>query len=46
MGMRPRNELYESLKDKVKDIYLVGDALKPGKAMDAMRQGLEVGIRV
>ncbi|MDP3955057.1 MAG: FAD-dependent oxidoreductase, partial [bacterium] len=24
MGMRPRNELYESLKGKVKDIYLIG----------------------
>jgi len=46
MGVRPRNQLYESLKDRVKELYLIGDALKPGKAMDAMRQGLETGIRI
>lgn len=46
MGVRPRNDLYESLKDKVKEIYLIGDALKPGKAVDAMRQGLEAGVKI
>lgn len=46
LGVRSQKELYERLKGKVQEIYLIGDALKPGKAMDAMRQGLETGIMI
>ncbi len=42
-GMKPVNKLYEKLKDSVKEIYLVGDAKKPRKAIDAIYEGAHVG---
>ena len=42
-GMEPVNKLYEKLKDSVKELYLIGDAKEPRKAIDAIYEGAHVG---
>ena len=46
VGARPVNGLYEQLRKKVKEIYLIGDAKKPRKALEAVREGFEIGLRI
>lgn len=38
----PNNALFDALKDKVKDIYLIGDGNKPSLIVDAIAQGWSV----
>jgi len=42
-GMESINNLYEKLKDSVKELYLIGDAKEPRKAIDAIYEGAHVG---
>ena len=46
IGVEPVNDLYEEFKDQVEEIYLIGDAKKPRKALEAVREGLEVGLKI
>lgn len=46
MGVEPVNDLYEEFKDQVPEIYLIGDAKKPRKALEAVREGFEVGLKI
>lgn len=49
VGTASNNELYNILsdeKDKLGEIYLVGDALKPRKALDAIREGAETALKL
>jgi len=43
IGMRSRNEIVDEIKGKVKEVYVIGDAVKPRRGVDAMREGAEVG---
>jgi 2,4-dienoyl-CoA reductase (NADPH2) len=45
-GVESVNDLYEEFKDQVEEIYLIGDAKKPRKALEAVREGLEVGLKI
>ena len=45
-GMRPVDELYESLKNKVAEIHLIGDAKDPRKAIEAIYEGAEIGLAI
>jgi 2,4-dienoyl-CoA reductase-like NADH-dependent reductase (Old Yellow Enzyme family)/thioredoxin reductase len=45
-GVGPANQLYEELKGQVSEIYLIGDAQSPRKALEAVREGLEVGLKI
>lgn len=45
-GMQPNNALYEVLKHKVEEIHLIGDSKDPRKALDAIREGAEAGLRL
>ena len=42
-GVKAVNTLYESLKERVPEIYLIGDAKAPRKALEAIAEGLAVG---
>lgn len=42
-GSRPDSELCEQIKEKVKEVYLIGDAVMPRKALDAVHQGYLAG---
>ena len=45
-GTRAVNDLYEKLKERVPEIYLIGDAKAPRKALEAVAEGLAVGRTV
>ncbi len=38
LGHTPNATLYEELKDKSSDVYLVGDAMRTGHIVDAVYQ--------
>jgi 2,4-dienoyl-CoA reductase (NADPH2) len=42
-GTKPVNALYQKLKDRAPEIYLIGDAKNPRKALEAVAEGLAVG---
>jgi 2,4-dienoyl-CoA reductase-like NADH-dependent reductase (Old Yellow Enzyme family)/thioredoxin reductase len=46
MGSKPRNDLARSLKDLVGENYLIGDCLEPRRALEAISEGAEVGLRL
>jgi NADPH-dependent 2,4-dienoyl-CoA reductase/sulfur reductase-like enzyme len=46
MGVKPLNELSEKIKDKVAEVYIIGDAKEPRNAQDAIEEGSLVGRKV
>jgi 2,4-dienoyl-CoA reductase-like NADH-dependent reductase (Old Yellow Enzyme family)/thioredoxin reductase len=46
LGSIPNNELAESLKGKVAEVYIVGDASKPREVMEALLEGEEVALKI
>ncbi|MFC2027320.1 FAD-dependent oxidoreductase [Chloroflexota bacterium] len=46
LGVKSRNELVSDIKSMVKNLHVIGDAAGPGRAIDAVRQGYEIGIRI
>ncbi len=46
VGSIPENSLYDALKDKVKEIYTIGDAKEPGNIGEALRSATEVGVKM
>jgi len=46
IGAQPLNELVTALKDVVEELYVIGDAAAPRRAVDAIREGAETGCRI
>jgi NADPH-dependent 2,4-dienoyl-CoA reductase/sulfur reductase-like enzyme len=46
LGSIPNDELVESLKAKVPEVYAVGDASKPREVMEAVLEGEEVALKI
>jgi len=46
LGVKSRDDLAEALSGVVPEIRVIGDAARPGKGVDAIRQGTEIGRRV
>jgi len=46
LGSISNNDLFESLKDKVSDLYVIGDASKPREVMEALLEGEEVALKI
>lgn len=46
VGTKPNDGLYEELKNKVKEIYKIGDCVKPRKAIDATREAAELALKI
>ena len=46
LGSISNNDLLESLKDKVSDLYVIGDASKPREVMEALLEGEEVAFKI
>ncbi len=42
MGARALDELSGKIKDKVAEVYVIGDAKEPRKALEAIAEGAEV----
>jgi 2,4-dienoyl-CoA reductase (NADPH2) len=45
-GAKPEKSLEEQLKPIVKEIHVIGDAAGPRKALDAVREGFLVGLKI
>lgn len=43
-GFKPENALYNKLRSKIVDLYLIGDANKVANIMDAIWSGNEIGL--
>ena len=46
LGSTPDDELVESLKRKVPEVYVVGDASKPREVMEALFEGEEIALKI
>ncbi len=46
VGTKPNDGLYEKLKDKVPEIYKIGDCVKPRKAIDATHEAFELALKI
>jgi 2,4-dienoyl-CoA reductase (NADPH2) len=46
LGSKPIHHLWDLLKEKVKEAYLIGDALQPRKALEAIHEGFFIGLRL
>jgi 2,4-dienoyl-CoA reductase-like NADH-dependent reductase (Old Yellow Enzyme family)/thioredoxin reductase len=46
LGSIPNDELVESLKGKVSEVYVVGDASKPREVMEAVLEGEELALKI
>ncbi|MCI9596021.1 MAG: hypothetical protein HFE75_01745 [Firmicutes bacterium] len=45
-GAKVEQDLYKELKEQGKEAHLIGDAVFPGKIMDAIHTGYCLGIRL
>jgi len=46
LGSISNNELVESIKSKVQEVYIVGDASKPREVMEAVLEAEEVALKI
>jgi NADPH-dependent 2,4-dienoyl-CoA reductase/sulfur reductase-like enzyme len=46
MGVKPVNNLLAKIRHKVADVYVIGDAKEPRKAIDAIAEGAEIAGRI
>lgn len=46
VGTKPNNGLFDELKGKVKEIYKIGDCVKPRKAIDATAEAFELSLKI
>jgi len=45
-GVKPRNELVADIDARAKEVYVIGDAAKARKGLEAIRDGAEIGRKV
>ena len=46
MGTKPVDDLKDKLENKVPQLYVIGDALKPRQAIEAIEEGARVALRI
>ncbi|MBL7119818.1 MAG: FAD-dependent oxidoreductase [Dehalococcoidia bacterium] len=46
MGARSVDVLSDKIKDKVAEVYVIGDAKEPRKALEAIAEGAEIGRKI
>lgn len=46
LGVRSENKLYEEIKDKFQNVYLIGDAEKPGRIADATHAAFDCAMKM
>jgi len=45
-GYRPVNKLYDQLKDKVAELFVIGDGKEPRKCIEAIYEGAKTGREI
>jgi 2,4-dienoyl-CoA reductase-like NADH-dependent reductase (Old Yellow Enzyme family)/thioredoxin reductase len=46
IGQAPNNTVYQALKGKIAELYVIGDASQPREIIDAVYEGEEVAVRI
>jgi len=46
MGVRPIDDISDKIKDKVSEVYVIGDAKEGRTALEAIAEGSEVGRKI
>ena len=46
VGVRPNRELANELEDSGLELHIIGDAFQPRKALEAIWEGFEVGLKI
>lgn len=46
VGSISNNELYDSLKEEIEELYTIGDANEIGKVMSAMKQAVDLAVKI
>ena len=46
VGVRPERELANELEDSGLELHIIGDAFQPRKALEAIWEGFEVGLKI
>lgn len=46
LGSTPNNKLADSIKDKVSEFHVIGDASKPREVMEALLEGEETALKI
>jgi 2,4-dienoyl-CoA reductase-like NADH-dependent reductase (Old Yellow Enzyme family)/thioredoxin reductase len=46
LGSTPNNKLVDSIKDKVSEFHVIGDASKPREVMEALLEGEETALKI
>jgi len=46
IGSRSQDTLSAELKDKIKEVYSIGDAVTPGKIFNCIKEAVELGLRI
>jgi NADPH-dependent 2,4-dienoyl-CoA reductase/sulfur reductase-like enzyme len=46
VGYKPNNSLVEALKGQAPEIYCIGDASKPRRIYEAVKEGYETGLKI
>ena len=46
VGVRPNRALPDALAESEKDIRVIGDAVRPRKALEAIQEGFQVGLEI
>lgn len=45
-GLSPNQEIAKKLKDKVRELYSIGDSVQPRTILEAIREGFEIGLKI
>ena len=46
MGVSPIDEISDKVKDKVSEVYIIGDAKEGRTALEAIAEGAEIGRKI
>jgi thioredoxin reductase len=46
MGAKSVNDLKDQLENRVDELYVIGDALAPRQAIDAIEEGARIALKI
>jgi hypothetical protein len=46
LGAVSDDTVSQAIRDRIKEVYVIGDAQQPRKALDAVHEGFDVGLKL
>jgi len=46
VGSGPNHQLFEKIKGKVSEVFIIGDSLKPRRILEAIAEGFETAVKI